>query len=209
MRKVSLLPALLLGLLLVFSVTMSIPAFAGTPPAAAVAPTIRTVDNAFVQKQFGDQFTLLPELAVTYGDLDGDGVEDVVIAARCKNPMLDQGEHDYKVIDPYYDFFGYGDPKVTTTFAEPNPARRGLVVLIIHGSGPEGWRSTKPKAKYVIVNLPYRAISVRKMHLKKRNIEAVYIEEAGDNGDSSALFFDGKKFKYVPMGGNMGDNTSE
>jgi hypothetical protein len=205
MRKVFFLLALLPAL----SVAMLLPAFAKNPPAAAVAPTNRTVDNDFVQKQFGAQFKLMSEIAVTYGDLDGDGVEDVVIAARCKNPMLDQGEHEYKVIDPYYDFFGYGDPKVTTTFAEPDPARRGLVVLIIHGSGPEGWRSTQPKAKYVIVNLPYRAISVRKMHLKKKNIEAVYIEEAGDNGDSSALFFDGKKFKYVPMGGNMGDNSSE
>jgi hypothetical protein len=77
------------------------------------------------------------------------------------------------------------------------------VVLIIHGAGPDGWRSATPKAKFVIVNLPYRTISVRKMHLKKKNIEAVYIEEAGDNGSSSALFFDGKKFRYVPMGGDM------
>jgi hypothetical protein len=202
MRKVSLLLALLPAL----SAAMLLPAFARTPTAAAVAPTIRTVDNDFVQKQFGTQFKLLPEIAVMYGDLDGDGVEDVVIAARCKNPMLDQGEHNYTVMDPYYDFFGYGDPKVTTTFTEPDPARRGLVMLIIHGSGPDGWRSATPKAKFVIVNLPYRTISVRKMKLKKKNIEAVYIEEAGDNGDSSALFFDGRKFKYVPMGGNMGDN---
>jgi hypothetical protein len=41
------------------------------------------------------------------------------------------------------------------------------------------------------------------MRLGKKTIEAVYIEEAGDNGDSSALFFDGKKFRYVPMGGSM------
>ena len=33
---------------------------------------------------------MLPEVAPVFGDLDGDGVEDVVIAARCKNPMLDE-----------------------------------------------------------------------------------------------------------------------
>ncbi len=166
------------------------------------ATSAHKVDNEFVQKQFGKEFTLLPEFGTVVGDLNGDGVEDIVIAARCKNPMLDQGEHNYTVMDPYYDFFGYGEPSVTTKFSEPDPARRGLVVLIIHGSGPEGWLSATPKAKYVIVNLPYRTISVRKMKLRKKTIEAVYIEEATEFGESSALFFDGKKFRYVPMGGD-------
>jgi hypothetical protein len=184
-------------LLLALSTAMLIPVFAQAP-----SPS-RKIDNEFVQQQFGREFTLLPEIAPVFGDLDGDGVEDIVIAARCKNPMLDQGEHNYKVIDPYYDFFGYGDPKLTTTFSEADPKRRGLVVLIVHGSGRDAWRSATPKAKYVIVNLPYRTISVRKMKLRKRTIEAVYVEEAGDTGDSSALFFDGHKFRYVPMGGDM------
>jgi hypothetical protein len=161
------------------------------------------VDNDFVQQQFGKEFTILPEVEPVVGDLDGDGVEDVVISARCKNPMLDQGEHDYTVMDPYYDFFGYGDPRMTTTFSEPDPLRRGLVVLIIHGAGPEGWHAAKPKAKYVIVNLPYKMLSVRKMRLRKRTVEAVYVEEASEFGESSALFFDGRKFRYVPMGGDM------
>jgi hypothetical protein len=65
MRKVS--------LLLAFSVAMLIPAF-GQGAAAA-----RKVDNAFVQQQFGREFTLVPEIGAVFGDLDGDGVEDVVI----------------------------------------------------------------------------------------------------------------------------------
>src|ERR1035441_1785602 len=173
-------------------------------PARGVAQTAgRKIDNDFVHQQFGTEFNILPEIPPVFGDLDGDGIEDVAIAARCKNPMLDQGEHNYTVIDPYYDFFGYGDPRITTTFTEPDPARRGLMILIVHGSGPNAWRSATPKAKYVIVNLPYRAISVRKMKLRKKTIEAVYVEEAGDTGDSSAIFFDGKRFRYVPMGGDM------
>jgi hypothetical protein len=189
MRKVS--------LLLAFSVVLLIPAF-GQAPAAA-----RKIDNEFVQQQFGKEFTLVPEIGATFGDLNGDGVEDVVIAARCKNPMLDQAEHNYTVVDPYYDFYGFGDPTVTTTFSEPDPVRRGLMVLVIHGAGPEGWRSATPLSKFVIVNLPYKTLSVRKMRLRKKTIQAVYIEEAGETGESSALFFDGKKFRYVPMGGSM------
>src|SRR5258708_32260634 len=110
MRKVS--------LLLAFSLAMLIPAF------GQATVTARKVDNEFVQQQFGKEFTMLPELAAVFGDLDGDGVEDIVMAARCKNPMLDEAQHDYKVIDPYYDFYGYGDPKVTTTVKQPDPARR-------------------------------------------------------------------------------------
>lgn len=184
-------------LLLACSVAMLIPAFGQGQPAT------HKIDNEFLHQQFGKEFTLVPEIGAVFGDLDGDGVEDVVIAARCKNPLPDQADHNYTVMDPYYDFFGFGDPKVTTTFSEPDPVRRGLMVLIIHGAGPDAWRSATPKAKFVIVNLPYRTISVRKMKLKKKTIEAVYVEEAGETGDSSALFFDGKKFKYVPMGGSM------
>ena len=186
-----------LSLLLAFSVAILLPAFGQGQPAAS------KIDNDFVQQQFGNQFTLVPEVGAAFGDLDGDGVEDLVIAARCKNPMLDQAEHNYTVMDPYNEFFGYGDPKLTTTFSEGDPARRGLVVLIIYGTGPNGWRSATPKAKFVIVNLPYRTISVRKIKMRKKTIEAVYVEEAGDIGESSALFFDGKKFRYVPMGGDM------
>jgi len=183
--------------LLAFTVALLIPAF-GQQPAPA-----RKIDNEFVQQQFGNQFTILPEVAAVFGDLDGDGVEDVAIAARCKNPLLDQSEHNYTVLDPYNEFFGYGDPRLTTTFSEAVPERRGLVVLIIHGTGKDAWRSETPKAKYVIVNLPYKTLSVRKMQLKKKTIQAVYVEESSDFGESSALFFDGKKFRYVPMGGDM------
>ncbi|MGA6987377.1 MAG: hypothetical protein WBZ01_15085 [Terriglobales bacterium] len=189
MKKVS--------LLLAFSVALLIPAFGQGQPAPG------KIDNAFVQKQFGDQFTFLSGIGSRVGDLDGDGVEDVIIAARCKNPMLDQGEHSYQVIDPYYEYFGYGNPRMTTTFSEGDPANRGLVVLIIYGAGKDAWHAATPKSKFVIVNLPYKSLSVRKFQLKKRTVEAIYVEEAGEMGDSSAVFFDGKKFKYVPMGGDM------
>lgn len=185
-------------LFLAFCFTVLLPILANSQGTSAPK-----IDNDFVHKQFGKEFTIIPEIGAMFGDLDGDGVEDAVIAARCKNPLLDQAEHDYTVIDPYYTFYGYGDPKLTTTFTEGDPRRRGLVVLIIHGVGAEAWRSEKPKSKYVVINLPYRAVSVRKMKLGKKTVQAVYTEEDNDLGESSALVFDGKKYRYVPMGASM------
>ena len=172
-------------------------------PTLAQGQTSQKIDNDFVQRTFGKDFTLVQEVGGMVGDLDGDGIEDVAIAARCKNPLLDEAEHNYVVVDPYYTFFGYGNPKVTMSFVEDSPSKRGLVVLIIHGSGPEAWRSAEPKAKYVVINLPYRTISVRKMRLKKKTLQAIYAEEGNELNESSALFFDGKNYKYVPMGSNM------
>lgn len=158
------------------------------------------VDSDFVHKQFGKDFTVVSEIATT-GDLDGDGVEDVVIAARCKNPLPDAAEHNYTVIDPYMNFYGYGDPTVTLAFGDGDPKRSGLVVLVIHGAGPQAWRSETPKAKFVIINLPYRQLTVRKFAIsKKKRIQAIYVEESNDLKETSAVYFDGRHYKYAPMG---------
>jgi hypothetical protein len=55
----------------------------------------------------------------------------------------------------------------------------------------------------VVINMPYRTLSVRKMKLKKKTIQAIYAEEGNELNETSALFFDGKKYKYVPMGSSM------
>jgi hypothetical protein len=173
-------------------------------PQAAIEQTSSTVVNSeFVKRQFGSEFTLLPSFAPLTADLDGDGVEDVVIAARCKNPLIDQAEHDYKVLDPYDSFYGFGDPKVTTQFAEEDPQYRGLALLIIHGAGTQAWRGDDPKSKFVIINLPFKQLAVKKLTVRKKPIMAIYAEEATSDGATSVIFFDGKKYRYQPMGSSM------
>src|SRR5438874_7020183 len=106
---------------LVLIFLLSLAAIAQTPQ----APT-SLVDDSFVQKQFGDKCKLVPGPAPAIADLNGDGIDDIVMVARCTNPMLDQTEHEYKVVDPYNSFFGYGNVKVTSAFASEDPDRRGL-----------------------------------------------------------------------------------
>ena len=164
------------------------------------------IDSDFVHQQFGDDFTLLTDFPVSVGDLDGDGVEDAVIAARCKNPLIDAGGYNYLVIDPYMTFYGYGDPQTTMAFSKGDPRRSGLVILVIHGAGPDAWRAATPKAKYVIINLPYAQLSVRKLMVSSKHhkqLMAIYIEENSELKETSAVYFDGKHYKYMPMGDNM------
>ena len=124
--------------------------------------------------------------------------------ARGKNPLVDEAEHNYKVSDPYHSFYGLGDPKITTKFSEnDDPKLRGLSVLVIHGAGPDAWRSDTPKAKFVIINLPFTKMAVKRIKLRKKVQMAIYAQESSEQGESSAVYFDGKKYKYQPMGSSM------
>jgi hypothetical protein len=161
-----------------------------------------SVNTDFVQKQFGANCTLIGLAPIT-ADLDADGIEDIVIPARCKSPMMDQAEDNYTVVDPYNSFFGYGNPRITTQFASEDPDRRGFSLLVIHGIGKDAWRSDTPKAKFMIVNVPFKDIHVKKLPAKKRERFAIYIDETGADAMTSAIFWDGKKYRYIPMGSSM------
>jgi hypothetical protein len=172
-------------------------------PAAIVPVAAPTVDNDFVQKQFGSTCSLVG-LQPLVADLDGDGIEDIVIPAKCTNPMMDQAENSFVVVDPYNSFFGYGNPKVTTQFASEDPERRGYALLVIHGAGLEAWRAAVPKAKFLIVNLPYKQVIVKKMTIKKNKpVMGIFTEETGGDQATSVLFWDGRKYRYQPLGSSM------
>ncbi len=168
------------------------------------AHTSAVVDNDFVQKQFGSTCALIG-VEPLKADLDGDGVEDIVIPARCKNPMMDQAEDGFVVVDPYNSFFGYGNPKVTTQFASEDPDRRGYSLLIIHGAGADAWHSATPKAKFMVVNLPFKNVIVKKMMVKKNKkpLMGIFAEETGGDQATSVTFWDGKKYRYQPLGASM------
>jgi hypothetical protein len=163
------------------------------------------IDDDFIQKQFGSTCKLMAGPPQLKADLDGDGVEDLAVAARCTNPMADQAEDNFTVVDPYNTFFGYGNTKITSQFASEDPAMRGLVLLVIHGTGEEAWRAATPKAKFVIMNLPFKQIAVKKLKVKKKSVMAIYAEETGPDRMTSATFWDGKKYRYQPIGSSMGD----
>src|SRR5512132_1846886 len=104
-------------------------------------PASPKVTDDFVHQQFGNSCALDSKFAPMTADLNGDGIEDLVLVARCKNALIDQDEKNYKVIDPMNSFFGYGNPKVTSTMGQQDPRLRGISLLVIHGAGTDGWRA--------------------------------------------------------------------
>jgi hypothetical protein len=173
------------------------------PPAHAKSPS-PAVSDEFIHKQFGDNCSLLAGPQQFVADLDDDGVEDLVVAAKCKNPMADKDEYSFVVADPYDSFLGFSDVRVTSTFASDEPERRGLSLLIIHGAEKDGWLAENPKAKFLLINLPFKTLTVKKLALKKKTILGIYMEEHGEGEEtSSVVYWDGKKYKYQQLGSTL------
>jgi len=173
------------------------------PPAHAKAPSPAVTDE-FIHQQFGENCSQIAGPPQFVGDLDDDGIDDLVVAAKCKNPMADKDEYSFVVADPYDSFLGFSDVKVTSSFASDEPERRGLSLLIIHGAEKDAWRAEKPKAKYLLINLPFKTLAVKRLALKKKTILGIYMEERGEGEDtSSVVYWDGKKYKYQLLGSTL------
>jgi len=196
-RKLFLLPAVALLLTIAAADQKKQPP---PPPAHAKSPSPAVTDE-LIHKQFGDNCSLLAGPPQFVADLDDDGIDDLVVAARCKNPMADKDEYSFVVADPYDAFLGYSDIKVTSTFASDAPERRGISLLIIHGGEKDAWRAETPKAKFLLINLPFKSLTVKRLALKKKTILGIYMEETGEGEDtSSVVFWDGKKYRYQLLG---------
>ena len=169
----------------------------GVTTGSSEVPDAATVQK-IVHDQFGSGYKVLPEFAPLVADFDGDEIEDLAVAAKAVNPLLNAVEYHYTVIDPYHSFFGYGNPKVMMEFGADDPRQAGHVILIVHGAGAGAWHAAQPKSKFVVVNLPYNNLTLSHVMFHKKLVGAVAAEEP--DRVTSVIYWDGKKYKYEPMG---------
>jgi hypothetical protein len=160
-------------------------------------PKVEQELGAIIKKQFGTEFELFPSSPspLLTGDLDGDGIEDAIIIARSQHPLTQAGLFNFKPVSPEEDYFGFGDPGITLSTEYERWQDRKLL-LVIHGSGKEGWRAEVPKAKFLIVNVPFDHLSVSHVKLKKKVQDVINAEESSIM--SSTVYWNGKKYKWEP-----------
>jgi hypothetical protein len=119
--------------------------------------------------------------------------------------MADQAEYGFHVTDPFNSYMGFGNVKLTSTFASDDPQRKGVSLLIVQGTGAEAWRSDKTKTKFLMINLPFQTLTVKRLELKKRTVLGIYMEERSEGAaTSSVIFWDGKKYRYQVLGADLG-----
>ena len=133
---------------------------------------------------FGTAFHPASGFAVLLADFDRDGAEDAMVVATADDPLVDQLQFKYKVIDPFHAYFGMDDPKVTATLI---PREHPHVLLVVHN-----WRA--PRLKFAVINLPFDRLQLSRVVVKKKAVAAILLEES--SGTKSYLFWDGKKWRW-------------
>ena len=173
---------------------------AQTTPAPTATTPASGIDTAqiaaLVKQQFGDTFTLPAKFSppLITADFDGDGVEDVAIVANSKDPLPDSYAFKYEVADPYHAYFGFGNPKLSSTFsADPEHAHH---LLVIFGSGKEAWHAVTPKGKFVLINVPFDTVEVGRMLISKKKPPIFVIKALEAQIMNSAVFWEAKKKRW-------------
>jgi hypothetical protein len=155
-------------------------------------------DNAaYLARQFGPTFKLDPKVQPMFGDLDGDGNEDVVLIGSSSAPLQSQAEFGFKVADPYDSYFGTGDTRITSQFTLHFDGSSRAILIVF------GWRlppqaKSKKTTKFVLINTPFESTSLVNLRLKKKNIQAI---EAIDRSTlHSLIFWDGRRWHWSAQG---------
>jgi hypothetical protein len=183
------------------SALLAQPAAASASASAVAASTAQPLPDpaAYVAQQFGSSFTVDPKVPPIFGDLDGDGNEDVVLVATSATPLLSEQQFHFKVEDPYDGYFGTGDVKITSTFTLHFDGSARAILIVF------GWRlppthdpkqEAKHPTKFVLINTPFEtlAINPNKMTLKKKSVQAM--ETVDSTKLHSLIFWDGKHWHW-------------
>lgn len=153
------------------------------------------------EKQFGPGYKLDEKFDQFRADFDGDGHEDLALVLTTKDPLGNSAKFEYKVVDPYDSYFGFGDPKITSRFANFGDGTSHCIAVI------HDWKAEKPKAKFMIVNFPFKTLTVAYNTFKNKSVAAFYGHEIG--GLNGIVFWGGKKYRWEPSEFSESDDMAK
>jgi hypothetical protein len=176
---------------------------ASSATAASSANQAMPDPAAYVAAQFGTTFTVDPKVPPLFGDLDGDGNEDVVLVATTATPLLSQQQYHFKVEDPYDGYFGTGNVKITSTFTLHFDGSARAILIVFNWRQPpvqDPKHESKHLSKFVLINTPFETLSINpnKMGLKKKSVQAM--ETVDSTSLHSLIFWDGKHWHWSGQG---------
>ena len=157
---------------------------------------------AYLAQQFGPSFKLDPSIPPMFGDLDGDGKEDVVLVGSSSTPMMSQAQFGFKVEDPYDAYFGTGDPRITTQFTLHFDGSSRCFLIVLDWRHPQA--KSKMTTKFVLINTPFEAVRIVPLRFKKKDIHAIEVIDRSTL--HSLLFWIGKRWVWSAQG-MEGDDT--
>lgn len=185
------------------------PAASATPIPKLPPPTKAEVDAAF-HHVFGDDLLASTANSQYYivGDFNGDGSEDLAVIARPVNGKLDEVNSElanWILQDADKAFI---PPSSKTVVVPPRQERPHIesgeqVLAIIHGFGPQGWRSPDARQAYIVkhAGAPFLGTApsvsqkaIRAMHLP---VETDIIKQVRNN-KKGFLFWTGGVYAWHP-----------
>jgi hypothetical protein len=132
------------------------PAASATPLSKLPPPTQAEVDAAF-SRAFGSDLLANTASSTSYivGDFNGDGSEDLAVIARPAKGKLDEINSElanWILMDADKAFIPPSSKSVVVPPRQERPriAPGEEVLAIIHGFGPQGWRSPDARQAYIV-----------------------------------------------------------
>ena len=159
---------------------------------------------AYVLQEFGPSFKLSPNFPPLYGDLNGDGVEDVVLFATSATPLLSREQFNFRVEDPYDEYFGTGDVEITSQISLHIDGSANDLLIVF------GWRlppparnakNAKRPSKFVLINTPMETAKLVNFRFKKKDMQAV--ETVDHTTQHALILWDGKRWRWSAQGNEL------
>jgi hypothetical protein len=185
-------------------------------PALKLPPPTQAEVRGAIARLYKDAVIVEPSRFVV-GDFNGDGSQDVAVVVTPATGMLGEInsevanwilEDPQKIVIP--------DPKNATQRLAPIPAptrvsQSDVLLAVLHGHGPAGWRNTESRQTYLLRNAVGSEIKSESMAacLKATNGKTIQPKLRGDvisetiGAGRGFLYYSGAKYVWYPMAASV------